>query len=549
MTFDPRVVPSARPAYSGQQYSGPQFVGQGVPGPVPPPPSRPSRPRRPLAAKIVAGLVAAGLVAGGAGTWIALSGSSGEAAVQTTSFAGANPTTSPFGTDAPQVATVAATGPQPGDTAGLYAATTPPACTTADFLAQLQADPTKVAAFGGVFGVGSGDVPAFVDSLSPVVLRAATSVTDHPFADGGFVEQPTVLAPGTAVLVNSYGEPTVKCFNGNPLTAGDPSPDAVTVTPTTRAMTEFRFTTVDNSGTVVVPTPHDPKPHPGPNPVSAHYNYDGSVLLSDGRIIKADGTVITPKAPLPAGGVRNADGSVTVGGKTFNPDGTERTAIVIPPQTIQLPVGGTTTVPGFTIRADGVAVDANNLPLAPQPTVIRNYDGTATVISGSQVAVWGTDGSFRSKFQVVPPNKVNPDGSITTPDGRILNPDGSTERTPVTLPNHGTVQPNGGEKKASTTDPKDPAKTEGQTQPAPVTQTCPEVVTDTAATCTPSAGSADSADPKEDPKKATTSTASGTDSTSTSTSTSTDSTKGSDSTTTDSGTSSSKDTAKGGSKN
>ncbi len=545
MTFDPRVVPSTRPGYAG-----PQFVGQGVPGPVPPPPSRPSRPRRPLATKIVVGLVAAGLVAGGAGAYVAFSGGTAEAAVQTTSFAGANPTTSPFGTDAPQVATVAATGPQTGDTAGLYAATTPPACTTADLLSQLQADPTKLAAFGGVFGLGASDVPAFVDSLSPVVLRANTSVTDHPFADGAFVAQPAVLAPGTAVLVNSYGEPTVKCFNGNPLAAGDPTADAVTVTPTSQAMTEFRFTTVEGTGTVVVPTPHDPKPHPGPNPVSARYNYDGSVLLSDGRIVKADGTVVTP-APLPAGGVRNADGSVTVGPKTFNADGTERTAIVIPPQTIQLPVGGTTTVPGFTIRADGVAVDANNAPLTPQPRVIRNYDGTATVISGNQVDVWGTDGVFRSKFQVVPPNTVNPDGSITTPDGSILNPDGSTKRTPVKLPNHDTVQPNGGEAKAATTDPKDPkdpaGTTGGQTPPAPVTTTCPEVVADSAATCQLPTGSADSTDPKEDPKKASTSTASGTDSTSTSTST--DSTKGADSTKTDSGSSSSKNAAKGGSKN
>jgi hypothetical protein len=536
MTFDPRVVPSARPPYSGQQ-----FAGQGVPGPVPPPP-RPSRSRRPLAAKLLAGLVAAGLVAGGAGTWFALSGSAGDAAVQTTSFAGADPTTNPFGTDAPQVATVAATGPQSGDTTGLYAATTPPSCNTADFLSQLRADPAELAAFGGVFGLGSGDVPAFVDSLSPVVLRANTSVTDHPYADGAFVEQPAVLAPGTAVLVNSYGEPTVKCFNGNPLTAGDPAPGAVTVTPTAQAMTEFRFTTVDDSGTVVVPTPRDPKPHPGPNPVSAHYNYDGSVLLSDGRIITADGTVLPPKAPLPAGGVRNPDGSVTVDGKTFNPDGTERTAIVIPPQTIQLPVGGTTTVPGFTVRADGVAVDGNNLPLAPQPTVIRNYDGTATVISGNQVDVWGKDGSFVSKFTAEPPNKVNPDGSITTPDGSILNPDGSTARTPVKLPNHETVQPNGGEK-ASTADPKVPAGTDGQ-QPAPVTQACPNVVTDAAAPCKLPTGSADSTDPKEDPK-ASTSTA-GTDSTSTSTSTDS---KGSDSTKTDSGASSSKDTTKGDSKN
>ncbi|HEY2222093.1 DUF6777 domain-containing protein [Actinomycetospora sp.] len=504
--FDPRTVHSM-PA---QQYGTPRpdaapfrtqgFGNQQFPGPIPPPPSRPSRGKRPMAAKLVAGLIAAGLVAGGAGTWIALSGASTEAAVQTTSYAGADPTTTPFGTDAPQVAAVSASGPQSGDTAGLFAATTPPSCNNADFLAQLQADPDKLAAFGGVFEIGASDVPAFVDSLSPVVLRAATSVTDHPFADGAFTEQPAVLASGTAVLVNSYGEPTVKCFNGNPLTGGAAAAGAVTVTPTGQAIAQFRFTSVDNTTTVVVPGKPDPKPHPGPNPtsVTARYNYDGSVLLSDGRILNADGSVRAPKAPIPAGGTVNPDGSVTVNGKTFNPDGTQRATITVPPQTIQLPEGGSTTVPGFTIRADGTAVDSAGAPITPQPKVIFNYDGTATVISGNAVVVWGTDGNFKSKFTAVAPDKVNPDGSITKGDGSIVNPDGSTKRTPVDLPGHQTLDPNGGEDKGK--DPKPAGGTDGQSQPAPGQtgttggQTCGAIVADTATkACKLPTGSADSA--------------------------------------------------------
>ncbi|MDT7743232.1 MAG: hypothetical protein QOE59_2310 [Actinomycetota bacterium] len=268
-TFDPRIVhthPHNVGQSSGQQFGTGQFPGQPLPGAVPPP-SRPSR-KLPLAAKIVAGFVAVGLVAGGAGAYLAFSGGTAEAAVQSTSFAGANPTTSPFGTDAPQVAAVGATGPQAGDTKGLYAATTPPACTTADFLSQLQADPNKLAAFGGVFGLGATDVPAFVDSLAPVVLRANTSVTDHPFSGGAFVEQPAILAAGTAVLVNSYGEPTVKCFNGNPLTGGAPVADAISVIPTEQVITQYSFTSIDNSTVVVIPGKPDPKPHPGPNPTT-----------------------------------------------------------------------------------------------------------------------------------------------------------------------------------------------------------------------------------------------------------------------------------------
>jgi hypothetical protein len=441
-TFDPRTV---RPSYPDQQFGGAQqFPGQQFPGPVPPPPSRPSR-KRPLAAKIVTGLVAVAIVAGGAGTWIALSGTSAEAAVQSTSFAGANPTTSPFGTDNPEVATVAATGQQTGDTPAMYAATTPPSCNNADFLSQLQADPNKLAAFGGVFGIGPADVPAFVNSLSPVVLRAATSVTDHPFTDGAFVEQRAVLAAGTAVLVNSYGEPTAKCFNGNPLTAGAPASDAVTVAPTATAMTTFQFTTIDNSGPVVVTTPPDPKPIPGPNPtpLTGRYNYDGSIMLSDGRIELPDGRILTPKATIPAGGFKNPDGSVTVNGKVFNPDGTERKDILVPAH-IEVVNGVAGIVPAYTIGVDGVA-RRSGAPLSPQPRIIRNYDGTAVVIKGNRVEVRGADGTTKSVTNVTPPDKVNKDGSITKSDGTIVNPDGTTKRKDVDLPDGTTTTPNGGE--------------------------------------------------------------------------------------------------------
>jgi hypothetical protein len=327
-SFDPRTVHSMPaqqfgtprndvPQFGTGQLGAQGFPGQQYPGPVPPPPlTRPTRTKRPLAAKIVAGMVAAGLVVGGAGTWMALSGSSAEAAVQTTSFAGANPTTSPFGTDAPQVAAVAATGPQSGGTAGLYATTTPAACTTADYLTQLQADPAKLAAVGGVFGLGATDVPAFVDSLSPVVLRAATAVTDHPYADGAFTEQPAVLAAGTAVLVNSYGEPTVKCFNGNPLTAGAAGSDAVTVTPTTQVISQFSFTTVDNSRVVVIPGKPDPKPTPGPNPTTTPQPDPELVKKAEeakkiAEQARSEATAAREKADTAAAEVRRAQSALT----------------------------------------------------------------------------------------------------------------------------------------------------------------------------------------------------------------------------------------------
>ena len=43
--------------------------------------------------------------------------------------------------------------------------------------------------------------------------------TSYGYANGHFVAYPAVLQAGTAVFINSYGEPKTKCFSGNLLTA------------------------------------------------------------------------------------------------------------------------------------------------------------------------------------------------------------------------------------------------------------------------------------------------------------------------------------------
>ena len=137
-----------------------------------------------------------------------------------------------------------------------------------------------------------------------------------------------------------------------------------------------------------------------------------------------------------------------------------------------------------------MAVDDKGAPLTPQPKVIFNYDGTATVISGDNVVVWGQDGNFKSKYTAVAPDTVNPDGSITKGDGTIVNPDGSTKRTPVQLPGHKTLDPNGGEDKGRGKDGT--TTTGGQTQPGTekTGPTCGAVLADGTKVCPP-AGSAD----------------------------------------------------------
>jgi hypothetical protein len=63
------------------------------------------------------------------------------------------------------------------------------------------------------------DIPEFLDSLTPLVLTRDTRVTNHGYEDGRAVPLQSVLQAGTAVLVDAWGVPRVRCACGNPLAA------------------------------------------------------------------------------------------------------------------------------------------------------------------------------------------------------------------------------------------------------------------------------------------------------------------------------------------
>lgn len=60
-------------------------------------------------------------------------------------------------------------------------------------------------------------VGRYVRSLTPVTLTVDTRVTNHNFVNGRAVPFQSILAAGTAVLVDKYGRPVVRCKCGNPL--------------------------------------------------------------------------------------------------------------------------------------------------------------------------------------------------------------------------------------------------------------------------------------------------------------------------------------------
>jgi hypothetical protein len=78
-------------------------------------------------------------------------------------------------------------------------------------------------AWAGVHEIEVDEIPEYVALLTPMVLTADTRVTNHGFVDGVAVPRQSVLQVGTAVLVDEFGAPRVRCSSGSPLLA----PEAV----------------------------------------------------------------------------------------------------------------------------------------------------------------------------------------------------------------------------------------------------------------------------------------------------------------------------------
>ncbi len=101
---------------------------------------------------------------------------------------------------------------------GLYGGTrNNAACDKEQMISFLNVNPDKAAAWAGAQGIATADIPAFIRSLTPLVLRADTRVTNFGFRNGVANAKDAILQMGTAVLVDVYGIPRARCSCGNPL--------------------------------------------------------------------------------------------------------------------------------------------------------------------------------------------------------------------------------------------------------------------------------------------------------------------------------------------
>lgn len=134
-------------------------------------------------------------------------------------------------TNAQPAATVQPAVATGGGTPGLYGGSNDlGTCNVAQLKSFLASNPDKANAWVGAFNADPtlswpggtltvADIPAFIDLLTPIVLVSDTMVTNHGFEGGVATPLQSVLQRGTAVLVDQYGVPRVKCYCGNPLLA------------------------------------------------------------------------------------------------------------------------------------------------------------------------------------------------------------------------------------------------------------------------------------------------------------------------------------------
>jgi hypothetical protein len=86
-------------------------------------------------------------------------------------------------------------------------------------LAFLLSNKEKAETWAQVQHISLSNIPAYVATLRPVMLRTPIAVTTHGFDNGRPTDIPVILTPGTAILVDQAGTPRTLCPCGNPLTS------------------------------------------------------------------------------------------------------------------------------------------------------------------------------------------------------------------------------------------------------------------------------------------------------------------------------------------
>jgi len=171
----------------------------------------------------------------------------------------------------------------PGGTVGLYGGTLNlSSCNAQQMVNYLSANTSLGQAWAAAEGIPYSGLSTYILSLTPVILRGDTQVTNHGYINGYANPIPEILQAGTAVLIDSYGVPRARCFCGNPLTPPIPT----TVVPT---YVGPRWPTFSPSTVVVVV--------PAPAPITTLTLVDTNTGQVFSRPTGTSGASDTPGAP------------------------------------------------------------------------------------------------------------------------------------------------------------------------------------------------------------------------------------------------------------
>jgi Fic/DOC family len=248
--------------------------------------------RDPRPASLVAAVLAAFAVAGCGGssssskTVAGVKGSS-EVVASPISTAGVNPFTPSVGTDKrglkpPARAASTSGGPATyvASLPGLYGGTRNyKTCNARKLVTFLQQNPAKATAWASTLGISTTDIHRYVSGLTPVLLRTDTRVTNHGYLNGVADPIQSVLEAGTAVFVNQYGEPVVKCYCGNPLTPPERLSAPVYTGPLWASFTTIKITIIEQSPTIInTYTLYDPNTGTEFRRTSGLHGHDGPYI-------------------------------------------------------------------------------------------------------------------------------------------------------------------------------------------------------------------------------------------------------------------------------
>lgn len=304
---------------------------------------------------------------------------------------------------------------------GLYGGSSDNAvCDPAALVSFLEANPAKAKAWAGVLDIDTAGIDSYVAKLTPVVLRTDTAVTNHGFENGAATNIPAVLQAGTAVLVDEYGVPVVKCGCGNPLTAPPPTKDASFTGASWKSFDADTVTTVEPtpepvaalviaepSGTGIVrpvgttgerDTPFDPATMTGiDDPTATTPGGAGTTAgLDDPAADDPSSPAEDPTATTPGsaddGSGPAADTPTDTDSNAKNPDAT--------PEPDPEPIEGSTQ--GYTFSGTSRPAPECNVPSAPVDVQVTG-SGSSRRITLPSAGGAGFEGLVFA---------VNPDGSI-----------------------------------------------------------------------------------------------------------------------------------------